>query len=97
MSSARERWKALVEALEASSLSTAAFAEQAGVNRHTLAWWRWKLRIEPRSADRSPFAELIVAEPVGTMRLHVGRGDAFVDVDGDTDLALVRRLLEALC
>lgn len=97
MGSARERWKPLVEALEGSSMSTAVFAQQAGVNRNTLAWWRWKLKGEERSRRRPPFTELVVAPSPPPVRLHLRRGDAFLDIDETTDMTIVRRLLEALC
>lgn len=100
MLSARERWSPLVQALETSSLTTSAFAERAGVNRQTLSWWRWKIRREARGRPRHPFTEIMVApahEPAATVRLHLGHGGAFVDVDEHTDLAWLRDVLEALC
>ncbi|MBK8261134.1 MAG: hypothetical protein IPK80_07310 [Nannocystis sp.] len=40
-----ELWRPRVEGLAASGKSTKAYAAEIGVNPHTLAGWRWKLRV----------------------------------------------------
>ncbi len=104
MPRARDRWKPLVDALEASSLSVAEFAGRAGVNRNTLAWWRSALRKEathqrpvPVTTTVTELAVVPLRAPGRPVRLHLGHRGAHVDVDRDTDLDLLRDVLDALC
>ncbi len=39
----RETWSSHVQRWQRSGLTTRQFAEQAGLNPHTLAWWKWRL------------------------------------------------------
>ncbi len=106
--SAAVRWADIVDACESSGLTAREYAEANDLNPRTLKWWRWKLG---RSAEPEPtgsaFYELRVEEPeaepvaetttTGGVVLSLDRFEASVLVDGDTDLALLRRMLGALC
>ena len=98
---AARRWRRLVEEHAASGLSSKAFAAKKNVNPRTLAWWRSRLKRLDRDAKQLPvpppvFAEVIVAKPEPTVVLALDRLDAHVVVDAETDLALLRRVLEAV-
>ena len=58
----QERWKELVEMLEASGLSQVTFARQEGVNVGTLRSWIYRLRSEVPS--RQAFLPVVVAQTV---------------------------------
>lgn len=94
---AAKRWRKLAEEHARSDLSVRAFAEANDVNPRTFAWWRSRLRqLDAQRAAREPeFTELTVARPEPTVVLALDRFHAHVVVDHDTDLALLRRLLEA--
>ena len=83
-----QKWASVLAEAEASDLTMRAFARARGVNPKTLAWWKWKLR---REAHGGPFLEVVTGGP-----LVVVVGGARVEVDGDTDLALLRRVVGAL-
>ena len=107
MASALEsQWSAIIDSQVASNLSIGAFASHSGVNRGSLVYWRRKLgRTGPprrRRSQRSSFVELVVEE-----KASAERGDALVvslphlraelAVSASTDLALLGRVLAALC
>ena len=100
MSSAAARWSRLVHRSHRSPLTVREFARREGVNPRTLAWYRWKLRGE-RGAARQAFAEVVVEPPrsaeawaAGGLAVHIGT--ARVDIDGSTDLQLLRAVVEVL-
>lgn len=67
----RGQWRELCSAHAASGLTARAFAELAGVNRHTLNWWRWTLRREGRSEVAAGAGFVEVVEAVGGARARV--------------------------
>ncbi len=91
-------WEELVDAWLESGLSRGAFAEQAGVNPNTLAWWRWRLG-RPTSVTRASevgFAEVVVhGRPAPDFVVEVG--DLRVRVTPGFDAGELRRLVTALC
>jgi transposase-like protein len=95
---ASSRWGSLVEQLEQSGQSLSAFAAQHGVNPRTLSWWRWNLR---RSSPATEPTHLVEASAVPsldrTVILAFDDYRAHIVVDHDTDLELLRKLLETLC
>ena len=99
------RWSRLIEQQEGSGQSIREFAADNDLNPNTLAWWRWELgRTRPRVRRPPPFVELVVADPEPepdktnqSVAIMLDAFDARVVVDHRTDLAVVRRLLEALC
>lgn len=104
--SAAARWAGIVGECESSGLTAREYAKAHDLNHRTLRWWRWKLGQESeREPTGSAFYELRVEEPEaepeptagGHVVLSLDRFEASVLVDGDTDLALLRRLLGALC
>ena len=106
--SAAARWAGIVDECESSGLTAREYAEANDLNPRTLKWWRWKLGRSPEPEPTgSAFYELRVdeaeAEPtpeppaVGGVVLSLDRFEASVLVDGDTDLALLRLVLGALC
>jgi hypothetical protein len=105
---AAKRWNAIIDEQETSGQTIRAFAERRGLNVKTLSWWRCQLgRSRPQKPSKRPptsdpqaFVELNVAAPPaleGTVVIAFEHIDAHVVVDQDTDLALLRAVLEALC
>ena len=101
---AAQRWTAIIDEQEASGQTIRAFAADRGLNISTLSWWRCHLgRSRTRkSSKRDPsvtFDEVAIADDTnrGTMVLAFDRLGAHVVVDRDTDLALLRDVLDALC
>lgn len=97
---AARRWRSLLAEQAASGLSDAVFAQRHRINPRTLAWWRSTLRRRDREAT-AVFTELVVADPEvvpvpGRVIVAFDRWEAHVVVDGRTDLALLRRVLEAV-
>lgn len=102
LSPAAARWSDLVERHERSGLTLQAFADQHGVKKSTLAWWRCRLGKSKRSkksvkTEVTTFVEVTVAEPDDAVVIGLDRYNAQVIVDADTDLGLLRRVLVALC
>ena len=107
---AARRWSAILDDYESSGLSQRAFAKERGINPSTLAAWRSKLgRSSTSRTDRAAFTELVVEEsrtapevegPESSSSPVVIRlvdRPAEVVVQDDTDLALLRRVVDALC
>jgi transposase-like protein len=91
---AAQRWRPIVRRARQSGVSIREFARQNGINEHTLSWWNWRLGA---NFDETTFVELAVAhEERSRPLLRVHLGSAWVDVDAASDLALLRRLVEAL-
>jgi transposase-like protein len=86
------RWEPIVRRARESGLSMRAYARQHGINERTLTWWNWRLGEELTASE---FVEVEVAEPSGPL-LRLQLGPVQVDVDDQTDLALLRRVVEAL-
>jgi transposase-like protein len=85
------RWEPIVRRARCSGLSIRAYAREHGINESTLAWWNWRLG---EDLDGSAFIEATVADSRRTLRLRVG--SVQVEVDRDTDLAQLRRVVEVL-
>jgi transposase len=77
-----DAWAKRVERWRRSGLTAAQFAAREGINRHTLAYWKWKLR---REAQTPPRREL---EPV------VRVGDVVEVVAPHADVAEPARAFE---
>jgi hypothetical protein len=94
-----QRWSALLDEAAASGLSLRAFARARRVNPSTLAWWRWHLgRSAGSSRPNVAFLEVTVADASEPeVVLELPRVAARIRVDPRTDLALLRRLVDALC
>jgi transposase-like protein len=88
---AERRWEPIIRRARQSGLSIRAYAREHGLNENTLAWWNWRLGEE---ADEPAFVEATVADPCGLLWLHVG--PVQIAVDRDTDLALLRQVVEVL-
>jgi hypothetical protein len=89
---AARRWEPVVRRARQSGVSIRAFARQHGINESTLAWWNW--RFGDDLAERA-FVEVSVGD--GSCRpLQIHVGGARVEVGADSDLALLRRVVEAL-
>ncbi len=101
------RWSESIDRQEASAPTLRVFADANGLNRNTLAWWRWELgrtgahsrRQDTRSRH---FVELVVTEPEtapmpAPVVIALEGLTARLVVGEHTDLVLVRRVLEALC
>ncbi len=91
-----ERWQGILAEMRSSGLSPAAFAAANDLNPRTLVWWRWALG-EARSQRASPFLEVETRAPRRGVSLVHQRLGICVEVEPDTDLQLLRSLLEALC
>lgn len=90
---AEERWAERVAAWEASGLSVAAYARQAGVNEVTLRSWRRRLRA--RAEGDVSFVEVAPTAPPSTLLVLEARGWR-VEVPGDFDEQALVRLLGVL-
>lgn len=100
--SARDRWFSLVAELERSAQPLTDFARVYRVNPGTLKWWRTAFRREARRTSlAAPFTELTVTDPAprgsAGMVVAVPRFGVEVQVTANSDLALLRSILEALC
>lgn len=102
---AAARWSAIIDEQEASGQTLRAFAAERGLNPSTLGWWRSRLgrtsRGKPLQAPRFTEVEVAQSPPsqgaASTVVVAFEHFDAHVVVDRDTDLALLREVLEALC
>ena len=72
-----QRWRKRVEQWKSSGLSAAEFAQRAGLNRHTLQNWNWRLNAQhkdrphdcanPREMPhRVPFVEVALTRPTAS-------------------------------
>jgi len=68
------------------------FAHAHGLNPRTLAWWKWRLKQRP-ATEPARFVP-VVLDQHAELELHIG--GAVVVVDEQTDLSLVKRLVQAL-
>ena len=95
---ATRRWRKIIETQMASGLSVNAFAEAHGLKKGTLSWWKARIRMLDRERAMFPAPRFVEVEvPVrGNMVSACDRVAARVVVDGGTDLALLRRVLETL-
>lgn len=89
---AARKWRPIVERARASGLSMRSYAQQNGFNPNTLAWWNSRLGRDAPPGEAA-FLELV---PVAPAALCVLVGPVRVLVDCDTDLGLLRRVVEAL-
>ena len=86
------RWEPIVRRARDSGVSIRAYAREHGINENTLAWWNW--RLGDHLGD-TKFVEVTVARPrPSALRLQVG--SVQVEVDRETDLALLRQVVEVL-
>ena len=85
------RWEPIVRRARRSGASIRAYAREHGINENTLAWWNWRFG---DGLDDCAFVEVTVVEPCRPLRVHVG--PALLEVDRETDLALLRQVVEAL-
>lgn len=102
MSKAQE-WSARIARMKVSGLTAKAFAQQEGVNPHTLEWWRRQLRLreEEIGAPRPRFVAVEIAQDApgvtGGFVVHVAGSGHRIEVSADFDAAALRRLVGALC
>lgn len=103
-------WEKRVEGLEASGRSCREYAKQIGVNPHTLAGWRWKLRQRARTgatpmrhgvgANERDFVDVtkqVAAALVAeTGVIEVELGGAVARVRGEVDGEMLARVLGAV-
>jgi transposase-like protein len=104
---AATRWSMLIDQLEASGQTVRAFATEHDLNPSTLAWWRSRLgRGRPRgeAVAAQPVFDQLAVEGVapttpheGTVVVAIERINVHIVVDRETDLGLLRLVLEALC
>lgn len=92
---AARRWSAVIDEQEASGESIRAFARARGLNPSTLSWWR--SRLGRTSGRPAPFVELVLQEPSAPVVMQFPDLGLHVSVEPDTDLDLLRRVLDLLC
>lgn len=93
-----DRWTQVVVRQEQSGKTIRAFCAANKVNANTLGWWRHHLGRARRRPAAPEFVEITIAEPVAaTVVLVLDEHPAHVVIDPETDLVLLRRVLEALC
>jgi transposase-like protein len=100
-------WRERVEAWSRSGLTCKEYAARIGINPHTLAGWRWKLRRQTTATastrTRAPVAGLVdVTEQVAAALakeagvIEVELGGALVRVRGEVDGETLVRVLGAV-
>lgn len=92
---AERRWKPIIRKARESGMTMSDFARTHGINKNTLAWWSARLR----DREDEGFVQVIVDQgaavpQVGPLRLQLGR--VSFEIDQRSDLALLRRVVEAL-
>ncbi len=106
LSPAAARWLSLVREYESSDLSVREFARRHDVNPSTFSSWKSRLRRMGHLPSSSPFYALEVSQPEPVDETEPPDPDVYlaleafpvtIRVRNSTDLALVRRLVEALC
>jgi transposase-like protein len=103
-----EAWRRIVDELDRSGATVAAFAAERGLNANTLSWWRSAIRRKdgratPAAATAAPrFVELVpraAAVPrAGTIEISTPSGlsvRASADVDPDSVSRVVAALLRS--
>ena len=63
----RETWAKRVERWKDSGLTAKEFAEELGINAHSLAWWKWRLAARKPSARPTPSRRAKRQPPVGPL------------------------------
>jgi len=92
---AAQRWSSILEEVADSGLSVREFARKHGLNASTLSWWRWKLTQDADETEEDDrFVEAVALAPAPSLCVRLGR--VTIDVDDDTDLFLLRRVVGAL-
>lgn len=98
----RDEWCSEVARFRASGLRRPAYAERAGINALTLAWWETRLRREARVASgaptaESPFVPLHVTAQASapTIEIELASGSV-LRVGSDVDVRFIARLARAL-
>jgi len=94
----RQAGEALVARWRASGLSAADFSREVGLSVQQMRRWIWRFGKRPSDAAEVPlsggFAAVVMS---GTgIRIRVSAGAA-IEVDPIFDVALLRRVVEALC
>jgi hypothetical protein len=94
----RQAGEALVARWRASGLSAADFSRESGLSLKRMKRWIWRFGKRPPDAADVPssggFAAVVMS---GTgIRIRVA-GGAAIEVDPVFDVALLRRVVEALC
>lgn len=56
----RAEWEQLVAKLDESGESVGRFADAHGLNRNTLAWWRWQTRSTASRVERVGFVPVVM-------------------------------------
>lgn len=93
---AEKRWRPWIEAHQRTGLTVRAFCQENGLKYSTFSWWKQRIRNLDRSRSETRFTALTVAEPRQSLTLALRDRRVEVHVDKDTDLALLRRVVEAL-
>lgn len=85
------RWEPIVRRARQSGVSIRAFAREHGIKESTLSWWNWRFGT---TLDEPTFVEVTVSDALRPLRIRVGQ--VLVEVDRQTDLVLLRQVVEAL-
>ena len=89
---AERRWEPIVRRARQSGVPIRAYAREHGINENTLAWWNWRFGDE---LGDSAFVEVTVAcSRRSALRVQIG--SVQIEVDRETDLALLRQVVEVL-
>jgi transposase-like protein len=93
----REFWQRLVREVD-DGAKVADVARRHRVQPGTLSWWRWKLKT---SSPAAPMLLPVVVRPSGTVAtmtpsIELRIGDVVIRIAGDTDVAYIAKLVDAL-
>lgn len=93
----RSAGEALVARWRASGLSAADFSRESGLSVKQVRRWIWRFGKRPSGGGALPSSDGFAAVVAGSgIRIRVALGAA-IEVDPIFDVALLRRVVEALC
>jgi transposase-like protein len=91
----RHEWERLVREQERSGLSVRKFAATHGVNRQTLAWWRWRIRSDGQAetpCEPTRFVPVVLERPFETEPESVVEGQVEAALPNGVTLRFEHRL-----
>lgn len=89
-------WADRVSLCRSSGLSVKAWCRENGVNEQTYYKWQRKLFTMAQAQQKSQFAEITPARPVGNIAVTVRIAGAEADVHSGADAATVEAVLRVL-
>ena len=103
----KEEWREHVRAWQASSLTSKAYAAQAGLNANSLTWWKWRLHKDEagkpkrwKKGAKLEFVELhtssLIPPVVAASPLELDVGGVLLRLPSDFNADALTRALDVL-